>query len=150
MVFHWSLSNSKSPQVSRTLLSILADLSNAVVLMVLCFSPISRSFNFLSKPLGSVLMHHFQLLSPSLSCSTALSVFYMFVIFFILSFHWWPWVEKFYWSLFADLKLEQPTVAICQTGLPCSLSKEHLPIMTPQLLVRSPCWFRFEFVFSPA
>ena len=31
MVFHWSLSNSKSPQVSRTLLSILAVLSNAVI-----------------------------------------------------------------------------------------------------------------------
>ena len=32
MVLHWSLSNSKSPQVSRTLLSILADLNNAVVI----------------------------------------------------------------------------------------------------------------------
>ena len=32
--FHWSLSDSKSPQVSRTLLSILADLNNAVVWMV--------------------------------------------------------------------------------------------------------------------
>ena len=31
MVFYWSLSDSKSPQFSRTLLSILADLSNAVV-----------------------------------------------------------------------------------------------------------------------
>ena len=31
MVFHWSLSDSMSPQVSRTLLSILADLNNAVV-----------------------------------------------------------------------------------------------------------------------
>ena len=31
--FYWSLSDRKSPQVSRTLLSILADLSNAEVLM---------------------------------------------------------------------------------------------------------------------
>ena len=31
VVFHWSLSGSKSPQVSRTLLSILTDLNNAVV-----------------------------------------------------------------------------------------------------------------------
>ena len=30
-VYHWSLSDSKSPQVSRTLLSILAGLNNAVV-----------------------------------------------------------------------------------------------------------------------
>ena len=34
MVFHWSLSDKKSPQVSRTLLSILSDLKNAVVWMV--------------------------------------------------------------------------------------------------------------------
>ena len=30
MVFHWSLSDSKSPQVSKNLLSILAVLNNAV------------------------------------------------------------------------------------------------------------------------
>ena len=30
MVFHWSLSDSKSPQVSRTLLSILTDLNNDI------------------------------------------------------------------------------------------------------------------------
>ena len=34
MVFHESLSDSKSSQVSRTLLSILADLNNSVVWMV--------------------------------------------------------------------------------------------------------------------
>ena len=34
MIFHWSLSDSKSPQVSRTLLSILAVLNNAVVRLV--------------------------------------------------------------------------------------------------------------------
>ena len=31
MVFHWSLSDSKSPQVSRTRLSIVAILNNALV-----------------------------------------------------------------------------------------------------------------------
>ena len=48
MVFHWSLSDSKSPQVSRTRLSILAVLSNAVVWIVstrpLTFKS-SRPFN---------------------------------------------------------------------------------------------------------
>ena len=34
MVFRWRLSDSKSPQVSRTLLTILAVLNNAVVWMV--------------------------------------------------------------------------------------------------------------------
>ena len=33
MDFHWSLRDSKSPQVSRTALSILAGLKNAVVSM---------------------------------------------------------------------------------------------------------------------
>ena len=34
VIFFWSISDSNSPQVSRTLLSILADLNNIVVLMV--------------------------------------------------------------------------------------------------------------------
>ena len=43
MDFHWSLSDSKSPQVSRTLLSILAVLNNALVWMVSSRPPISKS-----------------------------------------------------------------------------------------------------------
>ena len=35
LAFHWSLTNSKSPQVSKTLLSILAYLSNALLLLLL-------------------------------------------------------------------------------------------------------------------
>ena len=48
MVFHWSLSDSKSPQVSKTRLSILAVLSNAVVWIVSIrplTSKCSRPFN---------------------------------------------------------------------------------------------------------
>ena len=43
MVFHWSFSDSKSPQVSRTRLSILAVLSNAVVWIVSTRPPTSKS-----------------------------------------------------------------------------------------------------------
>ncbi len=43
MVFHWSLRDSKSPQVSRTLLSILTVLNNVVVWMVSTRSPTSKS-----------------------------------------------------------------------------------------------------------
>ena len=43
MVFHWCLSDSKSPQVSRTLLSILAALNNAIVWMVSTRPPTSKS-----------------------------------------------------------------------------------------------------------
>ena len=51
MVFYWSLSDNKSHQVSRTLLSILADLHNAVIWMVSVGSPISNSSGALIKSL---------------------------------------------------------------------------------------------------
>ena len=45
MVFYWSLSGRKSPQVSRILLSILADFNNAVVWTVSTRPLISKSFS---------------------------------------------------------------------------------------------------------
>ena len=50
MIFHWSLSDSKSPQVSRTLLSILAVLNKVVVWMVSTRPPISKSSGQFSNP----------------------------------------------------------------------------------------------------
>ena len=52
MVFHWSPSDSKSPQVSRTLLSILAVLNNALVWMVSTCPPTSKS----SSPFSNLLV----------------------------------------------------------------------------------------------
>ena len=54
MVFHWSLRDSKSPQVSRTLLSILSDLINAVVWMVFTRPPTSKSSRPFINPLVTV------------------------------------------------------------------------------------------------
>ena len=54
MVFHWTLSYRKPPQVSRTLLSILAVLNNAVVWMVSTHPPISKSSNPFNNPLVTV------------------------------------------------------------------------------------------------
>ena len=54
MVFHRSLSDSKSPQVSRTLLSILAVLTNAVVWMISTRPCISKSSNPFIDPLLTV------------------------------------------------------------------------------------------------
>ena len=54
MVFHWSLSESKSPQVSRTFLSILAVLNNVVVWMVSTRLPTSNSSSPFSNPLVTV------------------------------------------------------------------------------------------------
>ena len=54
MVFQLSLSNSKSPQVSRTLLSFLADLNNAVVWMVSIRPLISKFFGPFINPLVTI------------------------------------------------------------------------------------------------
>ena len=54
MVFHWSLGDSKSPKVSRTFLSILAVLNNAVIWMVSTCPPTSKSSRPFANPLVTV------------------------------------------------------------------------------------------------
>ena len=54
MVFPWRLSDSKSPQVSRTPLSILAVFNNAVIWMVSTRPPTSKSFRPFKNPLITV------------------------------------------------------------------------------------------------
>ena len=54
MVFHWSLSDSRSPQVSITLLSILAVLNNVVVSMVSTRLPTYNSSTPFSNPLVTI------------------------------------------------------------------------------------------------
>ena len=54
MVFHWSLSDSKSPQVSRTRLRILVVLINAVVWIVSTRPPTSKSSRPFNNPLVMV------------------------------------------------------------------------------------------------
>ncbi len=51
MVFHWSLSDCKSPQVSRTRLRILTVLSNAVIWIVSSRPPTSNSSRPFNNPL---------------------------------------------------------------------------------------------------
>ena len=75
IVFHWSVSDSKSPQISRTLLSILADLYNVLVWMVSIRPLISNSSSPHFQSLwGPFLEHRLQLVSSSLWCSTAFFV----------------------------------------------------------------------------
>ena len=54
MVFHWSLNDRKSPQASRTLLSILAVLNNDVVWMISTRPLTSESSSPFSNPLFTV------------------------------------------------------------------------------------------------
>ena len=73
MVFHCSLSDSKSPQVSRTLLSILAILNNVVIWMVFTRSPTSKSSSLFSNPLVIV---------PNAPITIGIIVTFMFHSFF--------------------------------------------------------------------
>ena len=73
MIFQSSLSDSKSPQVSRTLLSILVDLNNAVVCMVSARPLISKSFSPCTKLLVTV---------PNATITIPITVTFMFHIFF--------------------------------------------------------------------
>ena len=97
MVFHWSLSDSKSPQVSRTHLRILAVLSNAVVWIVSTRPPTSKSSRPFNNPLvivpnapittGTIFTFIFHSFFNSLSRSRYLS-------FFSLSFRFILWSTR--------------------------------------------------------
>ena len=73
MVFHWSWSDNKSTQVTTTLLSILADLNNSVVLMVSTHPVISKSYSPCTNPLVTV---------PSAPITIGMIITFIFHIFF--------------------------------------------------------------------
>ena len=73
MVFHWSLSDSNSPKVSRIVLSILAVLNNAVVWMVSTHHPTSKSSRPFNNPSVTV---------PKAQTTIGIIVTFMFHSFF--------------------------------------------------------------------
>ena len=95
MVFHCSMSDSKSPQVSRTRLRILAVLSNAVFWIVSTRPPTSRSSRPFSNPLvivpnapitiGTIVTFMFHSFFNSLARSRYLSFFSLFFRFILWS-----------------------------------------------------------------
>ena len=74
MVFHWILSDSRSPQYSRTLLIILIVLNNAVVWMFSSRPPTSKSSSPFNNPLVTV---------PNAPITIGIIVTFMFHSFFI-------------------------------------------------------------------
>ena len=76
MVFHGSLNEIKSPQVYKTLLSILADLNDAVVWMISVRPQISNSSIPVTKRLGII---------PSAKIKTGITINFMFHTFFLFS-----------------------------------------------------------------
>ena len=74
MVFLWNLSDSKSPQVPRTLLRFLTDLNNAIFWMVSTRPPICKSSSPCINPLVTV---------PRELFTVGITVTFMFPSFFI-------------------------------------------------------------------
>ena len=99
MVFHWSLSDSKSPQVSRTRLRILAVLSNAVVWIVSTRPPTSKSPRPFNNPLVivpnapiaicTIVTFMFHSFFNSLARSRYLSYIFIIIIIIILLLHYY-------------------------------------------------------------
>ena len=97
MVFHRCLSDSKSPQVSRTLLCILGDLNNAIVWMVSICPLTSKSSSPCTNPLVAV---------PSTPITIGVTITFMFRSFlsslarsrklslFLLSFSFTLWLAR--------------------------------------------------------
>ena len=139
MAFHWRLSDSKSPQVSRTLLSILAVFNNAVVWMVSARSPTSKSSRSFNNPLvtvpkapitiGIIATFMFYSFFNSLAMSRYLSLFSHFFSFIL-------------WSAGLSLSLFD-MVSVClhvsvYTKLPClSCLSPHLHLSNNLSLVIS-------------
>ena len=69
MFSHWSLCDSKSPHVSKSLVSILTDLNNTVIWMVSTRPLVSILFISLINPLGTV---------PCASAEIGITVTFMF------------------------------------------------------------------------
>ena len=75
IVFHWSLSDSESPHVFRTLLCILVDLNNAIVWIISSSLLISKSSNSCTSHLVTV---------PSTWLTIGITVTFMFRWFLVL------------------------------------------------------------------
>ena len=74
MIFHWSLSDSNFTQISRTLLSILANLNNAVVWTVSTRPLIFTSYSHCTYLWWLYSMRPLHLVSPSFSCSVVFQI----------------------------------------------------------------------------
>ena len=100
MVFHWNLSDSKSPQVSRTLFSIQAILNNTVVWMTSTHPPTSKSSSPFNSPLVTV---------PKAPIMIGIIITFMFHSFFLIPQQGWGTYPSFHFLsvLFCGQPIQQ-------------------------------------------
>ena len=124
MVFHWSLGDSKSPLVSMTLLSVLADLNNAVVWMISTHPLIFKSSSPCTNPLVTI---------PSVSITISITVTFMFHVFFS------SLARSSYFSLFS-LSF---SFTLWSTGTDSELYIYHLFVWSNLNLFHNSKWITF-------
>ena len=123
MVFHWRLSDSKSPQVSRTLLSILAVFNNDVVWMISTRPPTSKSSRPFNNPLvtvpkapitiGIIVTFMFHSFFNSLARSRYLLSFHILLLLLLLNFQlYFQFLTVFQWIFTQDLAREKIIIII--------------------------------------
>ena len=89
IVFYWYLSDSRSPQVTRTLLSILVGLNNAVVTIVLIHPQFSISSNLLTNVFGTVqIALAITVITITLMSNNIFVLWQGLSIYFSFRFHW--------------------------------------------------------------
>ena len=108
MISYYSLGDSKSPQVSRALRSILADLNDAVVWMAFTFLVIFKSYSKSTIPLLTV---------PKASFTTGINVTFIFLNLFFNSL-----ARSKYLSFFSLFQNGQQSPQFCKVSLFCWLS----------------------------
>ena len=91
MVFRWSLSDGKSPRISRIVLGILADLNNSIVCIVPARPLISSSSRSLTHPLRIV---------PCIQITIGISTTFMFHGYYYYYYYYTP--LEFFASVSAD------------------------------------------------
>ena len=140
MVFHWRLSDNKSPQVSRTLLSILAVFNNAVVWMVSTRPPTFKSSRPFNSPLvtvpkapitiGIIVTFVFHSFFNSLARSRYLLLLLSLLLLLLLLFRfpWWSRQNKI--RLILGIRLKEKNIKVIQATpfLSWGIEKELSPV----------------------
>ena len=126
MECHWSLSESKTPRVTRTLLSIPAELNIAVVIIVSILPPVV--FPILRRQFQ---VRQSQMVSPLLSCSTAFSVLWQGLSTCLFSL-----ICHLVWIVFGIVSLR----LLCRNLLSCL----HLHIISSYIYIYIYIWSTYD------